>query len=163
MKKLMILFMCGVFLFSWELKKDENSIKVYTQDVKDSKYDEFRAVMKIKAPFDKVKAVLLDFKNYPKWQKKIDKIAVSNGYMFKCLDFPFPLSNRHAYYKMNIKNASDEINVSIKSVPYKNLPDEIKKSLPKPCGVEMKDTAFIYAKKIPEGTEVVGSCLSGES
>jgi len=153
MKKLLFVLLSVVFLFSWELKKDENGIKVYTQDVKNSKYDEFEAVVLVDAPFEKVKTTLLYFQKYPKWQEKIEKIEVKNGYMLKILDFPFPLSNRFAFYKINIDQNNCLI-LSLKSISYEKLPENIKKEFKKPSCVEMKDDVVFKAIKTDEGVKI---------
>jgi uncharacterized membrane protein len=155
MKKISFILILAVFLFSWELKRNENGIKVYTQSVENSKYDEFKAETCIKAPFDKVEKFLLDFKNYPKWQKKIEEIDVKNGYMFKRLDFPFPLSDRYAFYKINVKKTSDSLEIDLKSVPYADLPENIKKLFKKPSCVEMKDDVTLKAEKKDGCVDVV--------
>ena len=157
MKKLVILLMFCVFLFSWELKKDENGIKVYTQEVKNSKYDEFKSETVVKENFKKIKSVLLNFKNYPKWQKKIKTIEVKNGYMLKVLSFPFPFSNRFAFYKIDIKKTASQIEIDLTSIPYKLLPEKIKKIFKKPSGVEMKDDVVFKALKTGNGVKVVYS------
>jgi len=144
-------------LFSWELKKNENGIKVYTQNVENSKYDEFKAEMIVTKPFDKVKKTLLDFKNYPKWQKKIENIEVKNGYMLKELDFPFPLSNRFAFYKINIKQTPDMLEIDLNSIPYDKLPENIKKEFEKPSCVEMKDDVVFKAVKTDNGVKIIYS------
>ncbi|AZV47158.1 hypothetical protein C3L23_07690 [Nautilia sp. PV-1] len=156
MKKVLFLVMCAVFLFSWELKKDQNGIQVYTQDVKNSKYDAFKAVMSVKGiPFEKVKNTLLDFKNYPKWQKKIDKIEVKDGYVLKVLDFPFPLSNRFAFYKISKNDQNGVFVLTMNSVPYNKLPEKIKKEFKKPDCVEMKDDVVFKAQKTKDGIKII--------
>ncbi|ACM92457.1 hypothetical protein NAMH_1471 [Nautilia profundicola AmH] len=157
MKKLIFLLLSVAVLFSWELKKNENGIKVYTQNVENSKYDEFKAEMIVTKPFDKVKKTLLDFKNYPKWQKKIENIEVKNGYMLKELDFPFPLSNRFAFYKINIKQTPDMLEIDLNSIPYDKLPENIKKEFEKPSCVEMKDDVVFKAVKTDNGVKIIYS------
>jgi hypothetical protein len=156
MKKLLFLVICAVFLFSWELKKDQNGIQVYTQSVKNSKYDAFKAVMTVKGvPFERVKNILLDFKNYPKWQKKIEKIEVKDGYMLKVLDFPFPLSDRFAFYKIAENDGNGKFILNLDSVPYKKLPEKIKTEFKKPGCVEMKDDVSLEAEKTKNGIKIV--------
>jgi len=146
-----ILFL-NLLLFGWDLKKNEDGIKVYTQDVKKSKYDEFKAVTEINASFEKVKQALLDFKSYPRWQKKIDEIEVRNGYMYKRLDFPFPLSDRFAFYKIEVNGGNDELRIEFKSIPYEKLPENVKSLFQKPLsGVEMEDRVLFTAMRLPNG------------
>jgi len=154
MKKLLFLLIGAVLLFSWELKKQQNGIEVYTQDVKNSKYDEFKAVMDVDVPFSKVKSVLLDFENYPKWQKKIENIEVKDEYMLKEIDFPFPLSNRFAFYKIDITKGMNFIQIKLTSIPYSRLPEKIKKEFKKPSCVEMKDNVLLKAEKTDKGVRV---------
>jgi len=155
MKKLLIFLLSIVILFSWELKKNENGIQVFTRNVENSKYDEFKAQITVNKPFEKVKKMLLNFKDYPKWQKKIENIEVKNGYMLKELDFPFPLSNRFAFYKINIKQTSKKLYVFFKSIPYDKLPEKIKNEFKKPSCVEMKDDIIFEAEKTDKGIKIV--------
>lgn len=143
-----------ILLFGWDLKINKNDIKVYTQEVNNSKYDEFKAEAIINAPYEKVKNVLLDFKNYPKWQKKISHIEVKDGYMLKVLDFPFPFSDRFAFYKIKIKEG-DGLVINLKSIPYDMLPENIKKKFKKPNEVEMKDNVVFSVKKLKKGVLVI--------
>jgi len=158
MKKLLFLLISAALLFSWELKKEQNGIKVYTQDVQNSKYDEFKAETVFKnIPFDKVVQALTDFMNYPKWQKKIENIKVADGYMLKELDFPFPLSNRYAFYKIEIQKDDNSLTVKLQSLSYEEIPENIRKRFEKPSCVKMKDDVVFKAEKTKNGVKVVYS------
>ena len=150
MKKLIFLIIGISLLFSWDLKINKNDIIVYTQKVNGSKYEEFKAEILLKAPYEKVKKALLDFKNYPKWQKKISHIEVKNGYMLKILDFPFPFSDRFAFYKIQTREG-DGLIINLKSIPHDKLPENIKKEFKKPDEVEMKDDVTFTLKKTNDG------------
>lgn len=143
--------MCFVFLFSWQLKKDKNGIKVYTQEVQNAKYDAFKAEISVKEPFLKIKKTLEDFRNYPEWQKRIEKIEVKNGYVLKILDFPFPLSDRFAFYKIHITENNNSFTLGLQSIPYSKLPENIQKEFKKPSCVEMKDNVILKALKTDNG------------
>jgi hypothetical protein len=101
-------------------------------------------------------AALESFKNYPKWQTKIDKIEIKNGYMLKVLDFPFPLSNRFAFYKVDVSQQNG-IEINLTSIPYDKLPDDVKKSFNKPDCVEMKDNVILKAVKKNGRVEIIYS------
>jgi len=145
MKKIISLIVVCVFLFGWKLEVDENFIKVYTQKQQNSPYVEFKAETDINCP-KKLKKELLNFKDYPKWQKKIKKIEVYNGYMLKVLDFPFPYDDRFAFYKIEVSQ-KPVFKIKLTSIPFANLPENIKKHFKKPEGVEIKDNVSFEVDK----------------
>ena len=69
---LALLIACCAFAFaetySWVLQKKENGIAVYTRPMKGYDFKEVRVVNKVKSSLTAIVALLLDTKNYPKWQ-----------------------------------------------------------------------------------------------
>ncbi|WP_456479748.1 hypothetical protein [Nautilia sp.] len=156
MKKLLFFLLCFAVSFSWELKKEENGIKVYTSPVKGSKYVQMKAVAVLPADvYENVKKVVLTYKDYPSWQKKVKEIKSENGYLLKVFDFPFPFSDRYAFYKISVNEKGGVFKAEYKSVPYDKLPENIKKRFKKPSGVEMKDDVTFLVKRVKNETEVV--------
>ena len=56
----------------WELKKDEDSITIYTRSVENSKIDEFKASTRIRTTPGTIFDILNDVKNYPKWIQDVN-------------------------------------------------------------------------------------------
>ena len=153
--KAIVVALTFTLLFSWELKKEENGIKVYTEKTVGSSYDVFKAETVLKKPFDYVKRQLLDFKNYPKWQKKIIRIEKKGGYLLKVLDFPFPFGDRFAFYKIKTEKLNKGFVIDMKSVRLIKLPKNVKAEFDIPSGVEMDDNVSFMIKETEKGVYVV--------
>ena len=84
----------------WELEKDQDGIRVYTEEVKDSDIRRFRAEITLPVSMDRVLAVFDDFKRYPEWKFKVSQSDVlkqpdeTSWYHYQDISMPFPLSDR---------------------------------------------------------------------
>jgi len=83
----------------WELKKETKEIKVYTRDYKDSNIKEFKAIVTVKASVSKVKSIIDDVENSPKWMYEMEQMKVIKKYNGKVLTYseiktPWPMDNR---------------------------------------------------------------------
>lgn len=92
----------------WKLLKDKDNIQVYSRDVKDSAYDEFKGIAIIEASLAATLGVLDDVVACPEW---ISYCASSilldhNGYderhVYQQNDLPFPAANRDVVTKVKI-------------------------------------------------------------
>ncbi len=85
---------------SWELRKNSNGIKIYTQDYPNSKFKEYKAQMTLKTSLQTVKSVILDAENLKNWNYKTSKSSLikkidDNNYIFYLYnDMPWPVMNR---------------------------------------------------------------------
>ncbi|MCD4682619.1 MAG: START domain-containing protein [Bacteroidales bacterium] len=77
MKKLLTIFLCLLLTASiysqgeWEIRKEEDGIKVYTRKVEGSKIQEFKAIAIMDAKLSSVIAVMKDVNNYPDFLKNL--------------------------------------------------------------------------------------------
>ncbi|WP_172649491.1 START domain-containing protein [Thiolapillus brandeum] len=84
----------------WDLEKDKDGIRVYTQAVKTSAIRRFKVEMTLPVTLDRVLAVFDDFKRYPEWKFKVNRSGVlaqpdeSSWYHYQDLSMPFPLEDR---------------------------------------------------------------------
>jgi hypothetical protein len=103
-----------ILLFSvdqkeWELKKNEDNIKVYTRKVTTSDFKELKSSTVVKASFSSVINLLCDVENYTKW---VYKCVTSKGMnrkddtevcSYQLFDAPWPLQDRDVVARMKVK------------------------------------------------------------
>ena len=83
----------------WALAKSEEGIEVYTRDVAESAYKEFRATALVPAPLAEVVAWWRDPSTYTQWinrcseARRIEDASGASANYLK-FDFPFPVSDR---------------------------------------------------------------------
>lgn len=118
MKNIIILIACFVlfgFTFlahKWELKKEENGIKVYTKKVEGSKYEKCKALTNIKANLNVVFNFIKNPVNYKKFNDRIESIDVIKETKDKVLyyikvDMPWPVCSRDGIYEITVKYKTD--------------------------------------------------------
>lgn len=89
-------------VYAWDLEPtDEASpVKVWTQEVKNSDFKEFKGQVAINAPVNKILAVIRDTDNLPKWYyntkqaKKLKKISHSQALTYSVTATPWPVTDR---------------------------------------------------------------------
>lgn len=95
-----------------ELKKDENSIKVFSCTNPNSKFNLIKASFEIEATAPQLAAMVLDIEGYTKWQYKTIKAAILKTispqeliYYVEILS-PWPASNRDIVVHLKIEQDS---------------------------------------------------------
>ena len=107
----------------WTLKIQQDGIAVYTKKVAGSRIDAFKATTMISAEYERVKEVILDYPNYPKWyqdyktgeileQLNQDKIIVRF-----VIDAPFPIKDRDSVNRVSVQQTDEQIKVTLESAP----------------------------------------------
>lgn len=92
---------------SWQLKKFENGISIYTRTPENSKYKELKAVYQIKTSLSSIIAVLNDFESFPKWVYRCEKSVAlkkdSDNHMirYQTVAAPWPVDNRDMILEVN--------------------------------------------------------------
>jgi hypothetical protein len=117
MKKLVIslfLIFPGL-IFSWDLAKESDGIKVYNRSVEGSDLKEFKAVGKVKSTLSGLVALLKDEGAFTGWYPdcKEAKILKDNGtswYTYFQVKAPFPVSNRDT---INLFSFSQSVDKSV--------------------------------------------------
>lgn len=130
MKKMLFVFSGMLFILSdglapglWELKKDENGIKVYTLKSAIRNLKEFRVVCQLYATKAQLIAILQNIRDYSSWvysNKKSVFIKIINPQ--KILDYtqshlPWPIKDRDLIVELDINPAADIVNIQAKSIP----------------------------------------------
>jgi len=118
---------------TWGLVKNKEGIKVYTRTLANSDYKEFKGVMTLEAKLDTLLRFINNAEHCPDWQYKCLKMqTLSDGYLYKLSDLPWPLSDRYTvmqslgYYDQE-KNS---YTLSLKNIPRNQLPQHILQQLP---------------------------------
>ena len=107
----------------WSLRIQQDGIKVYTKKIAGSRIDAFKATTMISAKYERVKEVILDYPNYPKWyqdyktgeileQLNQDKIIVRF-----VIDAPFPIKDRDSVNRVSVQQSDEHIKVRLESAP----------------------------------------------
>jgi hypothetical protein len=115
--KLLSILLAGTFLLSqfsaicqedWNLKKDENSIKVYTRKSKLFKFDEIKVEATLDGNLSQLAAVLLDVNDHTTWvyktieSKLLKAVSPSEIFYYTQVSCPWPFQNRDLAVHMTI-------------------------------------------------------------
>ena len=85
---------------NWELKKDQDGIKIFSKDADDSRFNELKVEMILPAKLSSLAALILDIDNYPNWSFNTEKsyvlkkIGPSELYFYTLIRSPWPANNR---------------------------------------------------------------------
>ena len=130
MKKKLSLFTILIFGLStafaqnsWELKKNENGIEVYTRNASTGNLKELRVLCKLDATKDELINTLQDIANYSQWVFSNKKSII-----LKTLDprriiyytqshLPWPIKDRDLIVELDINSAPDILTILAKSIP----------------------------------------------
>lgn len=108
-KKVYLFFICFILFYgfslisqtgSWELKKSENGIKVYTREVANSSFKEIKSSIHLKTSLSSIVALINDRESYPQWVYKcgksntIKKISETEGIYYQTVVAPWPVDPR---------------------------------------------------------------------
>jgi hypothetical protein len=120
---LFVAFLMGnLWQNEWQLAKSKDGITVFTQQVHDSQYHGFRAVVCLKDSMNEILNVLRDVYKYPEWFAFTASVQfkqqVDNKLYFRMeTDFPWPYQNEFKDYEMSFDELSDElISISLKGL-----------------------------------------------
>ncbi len=117
----------------WMLAKEKNGITVYTRTLPNSDYKEFKGEVNITANLAELLTFIKEPKNCPDWQYKcIYQLQLTDGYIYKLSNLPWPLNNRYTVMYSDEKfNLQTQIHtLKLKNIPRDLLPENIKKQLP---------------------------------
>ena len=116
----------------WEKKVDKNGIQVYTRDVDNSAFKEFKGDTYIHATIEEISEIIADVEKYPEWCYKtktvkiIGKNADTIRYYYEA-DTPFFLKTRIAWFECSkeTKRQTHEITFSLVDItPTATVPDD---------------------------------------
>jgi hypothetical protein len=130
MKKKLSIFIILIFGLStafaqnsWELKKNENGIEVYTRNASTGNLKELRVLCKLDATKDELISTLQDIANYSQWvfsNKKSIILKTLNPQKiiyYTQSHLPWPLKDRDLIVELDINSTPDILNILAKSLP----------------------------------------------
>ena len=106
---------------SWELKKDQDSIKVYIRNVDDNT-KEYLAETIINSDIDKIFKTITDFDNSYRWMYKLNSSKILEKsdtlmYVYFVVDMNWPLKNRDLISDAVITQNENKIRIVMNSYP----------------------------------------------
>jgi len=118
---------------AWNLVKNKEGIKVYTRTLANSDYKEFKGVMTLEVKLDTLLKFINNAEHCPDWQYKCLKmLTLSDGYLYKLSDLPWPLSDRYTIMQSqgHFNQEQNSYTLSLKNIPRNQLPQHILQQLP---------------------------------
>ncbi|MCG8701779.1 MAG: hypothetical protein MI922_27245 [Bacteroidales bacterium] len=124
----------GICQSKWELRKNENGIKVYTRSVPGIDIQEFKAISDVNVDnIHQIVDKLIDIATYPSWMSNCSSATLiqKNGKIPEIVhmttDIPWPLNDRDIVFDYNVVTYNDslftvKLSPSKKTVP---LVDEV--------------------------------------
>ncbi|TXK44880.1 lipid-binding protein [Pontibacter qinzhouensis] len=108
---------------NWELKKDEDGIKVYTRKLGDEKLKEIKVVADMPGTTDQLVQVLLDVANHKNWvygikeSRLLKQTDQSSLIYYSVADLPWPVSDRDMVLQLSVTTdpATQEATIQSKS------------------------------------------------
>ena len=106
---------------TWELKKDQDSIKVYIRDVDDNT-KEYLAETIINSDIDNIFKTITDFDNSYRWMYKLNSSKILEKsdtlmYVYFVVDMNWPLKNRDLISDAVITQNENKIRIVMNSYP----------------------------------------------
>lgn len=104
---------------NWSLKKDQDSIQVYTAHAEGSKFKRIRADFTIRTNREKLFEKLLNADQYVEWQyntlqsRVLEKISSREILYYNEVDAPWPVSNRDLVIRLKIEETPGDASFRI--------------------------------------------------
>ncbi len=108
---------------NWELSKNDNGIKVYTKEVQNSDFQEFRAVMTVPCTIQRAVLVIKDTENAHKWLhncKTSELVKKENEFLqynYIVNEMPFPFEDRDMIFKIQSIPAEKSYLIKLTGIP----------------------------------------------
>ena len=109
---------------TWNLKKDQNGILIYSRSLKDSKFNELKAVFDLPGTFNQLSSILNDVSNYKTWvygtasSNLIERKSSTEIVYYSQISVPWPASNRDFYSDTRIwvDSATHQMHLSSRNI-----------------------------------------------
>lgn len=130
-----MLFLIFIFLVSddnWELKKNKDSIMVYTRRVTTSDFKELKCKTTVKASLSSIVKVLTDVEHFTDWvykcveASKVKQVTGVEIYSYQLFDAPWPIDDRDVVAQLKIVQDGKTKVVIVTSVQADHLVPEKK-------------------------------------
>ena len=107
----------------WNLKIQQDGVTVYTKKVADSRIDAFKATTLVNAAYEKVKQIVLDYPNYPKWYQDyksgeiLEQLNQDEIIVHFVINAPFPIKDRDSVNRVFVQETEERITITLESKP----------------------------------------------
>jgi hypothetical protein len=117
-------------IFSWDLKKEKNGVKVFTRNIEGSNFKEFKSVGTHSGSISSLISVLQDDNNFCNWFpdckefKLLKKPSRLERYQYMVVKAPFPVNNRDTiqYTILNQDPVTKTVTINLSASP-ETLPE----------------------------------------
>lgn len=109
---------------AWTLKRNQNGVLIYSRPLKDSKFNELRAVFDLQGTFEQLNSILNDVSNYKTWvygtvaSSLIQRKSATEIIYYSQVSAPWPISNRDFYSDTRIwvDSAAHQMRLSSRNI-----------------------------------------------
>ncbi len=134
---LSLVSLSGFSQSDWKLIKDSQKIQVYVRTNDSTKYKEYKAVMVVKAPLEKVYRLIMNAEKLKNWNYQtsesylVKKVSETEQVIYMENDMPWPVQNRDVVTRMKVQHpANNVLKINLlpdpEAVPEKNRMIRIK-------------------------------------
>lgn len=112
---LSLISLSGFSQSDWKLIKDSQKIQVYVRTNDSTKYKEYKAVMVVKAPLEKVYQLIMNAEKLKKWNYQtsesylVKKVSETEQVIYMENDMPWPVQNRDVVTRMKVQRPANNI------------------------------------------------------
>ena len=131
MLKIILLLLPGLcYASDWKFETEKKGIKIYTRESKNSPIESLRAEGIIKAPVDKIVAILRDVTSATDWvpnlktRDYVQNISDTEAILYDISIMPWPVQNRDmvVHHTLSISPDKHHLSLNFKSVKNSNAP-----------------------------------------
>jgi hypothetical protein len=107
---------------TWQLKKDQDGIKVYAKPTENSGYNELKVETTLTATLSSLAALIMDIDNYHNWSFNTEKAYVlkrvgpGDLYFYTLIHSPWPASDRDLPVHLQISQDAVTKSMSVRSI-----------------------------------------------
>ena len=107
----------------WTLRIQQDDVTVYTKKVADSQINAFKATTLVNADYEKVKQIVLDYPNYPRWYQDyksgeiLEQLNQDEIIVRFVINAPFPIKDRDSVNRVFVQQTDKRIKITLESTP----------------------------------------------
>jgi hypothetical protein len=138
----------------WELRKDQDGIRVYSRHNDSSRVDDLKVENTISANLSSLAALILDTDNYPDWvfntakTSVLKKIGPADLYFYSLINSPWPATNRDLAVHLRLTQDSATRVLHVKAEEIANYIPENKGIVRVPLSLEQWTVTPLPGNKI---------------
>jgi hypothetical protein len=127
---------------NWELKKDQDGIRVFSRPTDNSRFNELKVEMTLSAKLSSLAALVLDIDNYPNWSFNTEKsyvlkkISPSELFFYTLINSPWPATDRDLAVHLSLVQDSNTHVLTLSAIETASFIPEKKGIVRVPLSVE---------------------------